>query len=38
MNKGLMKEIKKKREMIKEMEQAQNKPKSDLDSINDRMS
>ena len=37
MNKALMREIKQKREQIKEMEQAQQKPKSEIDSINDRM-
>ena len=38
MNKGLMKEIKQKREQIREMEQKQQKPKDDSDSINDRES
>ena len=36
MNKALMKEIKQKRGQIREMEQMQHKPKSDVDSINDR--
>ena len=36
MNKALMKEIKKKRQAMKEMEASQQKKKEEPDSINDR--